>query len=272
MEKIEVNSERWLSLEDLEGEIWEFVPDTQEMYSISNYGRFRRNPRYFNIGDGIDRFLKATIRKLSKNRQGYWGCNYSIDGKRKSVRINILVANAFIPNPHNYPIINHIDEDKGNNYYTNLEHCTYSYNSLYGEGYKSRCNNIRKTKFPTRHTIKQYTFEGEFVSEYKGYKEVEKAGFNGIAVLNCCEHRSQCSAGYVWRFEDDPFDKPVYTYDPANSKRVEKYDLNMNFIATYKSLSEAARSVGVKNRDSIRLCCINKRQKAHGFIWKYKEE
>lgn len=272
MENVEVNSERWLSLEDLEGEEWDFVPDTQEMYSISNYGRFRRNPRYFNLGDGIDRFLKACIRKLSKNRQGYWGCNYSINGKKKHVRINKLVANAFVPNPNNYPISNHIDENKGNNHFTNLEFCSYSYNTTYGKGYSNRCGNIRKTKLKTRHLIKQYTLDGEFVNQYNGYKEVEKAGYNGIAVLNCCEHRSKQSCGFVWRFGDDPFKKPLYTYNPANSKRIAQYDLDMNLIRFFNSISEATKSIGIKNRTKIRLCCEGKIKSIYGYIWKYKEE
>lgn len=41
MEKVEVNSERWLSLEDLNGEIWK---DTEyPFYQISNYGRRHTN-------------------------------------------------------------------------------------------------------------------------------------------------------------------------------------------------------------------------------------
>lgn len=272
MEKVEVNSERWLSLENLEGEKWAFIPNTREMYSISNYGRLRREARTFNIGDGIERNLSPCIRKLLKNRQGYYSCSIGIDGKRRHFRINRLVADAFIPNPNNYPISNHIDEDKGNNHYTNLEFCSYSYNTTYGKGYSNRCENIRKTKLRTRHLIKQYTLDGVFVNQYNGYKEVEKAGYSGIAVLNCCEHRSKQSCGYVWRFEDEPFEEPVYIYDPANSKMVAQYDLDMNLIKVFKSISEATKSVGIKNRSKIKLCCEGKIESIYGYIWKYKED
>lgn len=39
-----------------------------------------------------------------------------------------LVAQHFCPNPHNYNEVNHIDGNKANNHYTNLEWCTKSQN------------------------------------------------------------------------------------------------------------------------------------------------
>jgi DNA-binding NarL/FixJ family response regulator len=40
-----------------------------------------------------------------------------------------LVALAYIPNPHNYPVVNHIDGDKLNNCVDNLEWCSASHNA-----------------------------------------------------------------------------------------------------------------------------------------------
>jgi hypothetical protein len=46
--------------------------------------------------------------------------------------VHRLVAMAWIPNPDNLPQINHKDEDKTNNHYTNLEWCDLKYNMNYG--------------------------------------------------------------------------------------------------------------------------------------------
>ena len=52
---------------------------------------------------------------------GYKQCNLYKDGKKKYVRVHRLVAELFVPNPNNLPQVNHIDGNKLNNHYTNLE-------------------------------------------------------------------------------------------------------------------------------------------------------
>ena len=64
------------------------------------------------------------------NTHGYRDIHLYIDtGQRRRLRIHRLVAEAFIPNLNHLPVINHIDFDKLNNYYTNLEWCTPEYNA-----------------------------------------------------------------------------------------------------------------------------------------------
>lgn len=72
-------------------------------------------------------------RKLLKPyviNSGYKAYRVNVKGVRKSYLIHRLVAEAFVPNPNNYPIVNHIDGDKLNNEATNLEWCTNSHNIL----------------------------------------------------------------------------------------------------------------------------------------------
>lgn len=60
---------------------------------------------------------------------GYKQCNLYKDGKKKYVRIHRLVAELFVPNPNNLPQVNHIDGNKLNNHYTNLEWVSNSQNT-----------------------------------------------------------------------------------------------------------------------------------------------
>lgn len=52
-------------------------------------------------------------------------------GKSKPFLLHRLVALTFIPNTENKPQVNHIDGNKENNHYSNLEWCTRSENQLH---------------------------------------------------------------------------------------------------------------------------------------------
>lgn len=62
------------------------------------------------------------------NQNGYKYVNLCKNGKYKSKSIHRLVCESFIDNPNGYREVNHIDGDKSNNDYTNLEWCDRSMN------------------------------------------------------------------------------------------------------------------------------------------------
>lgn len=45
---------------------------------------------------------------------------YYEDGTKKHCKLHILLAKTFIPNPNNYPIVRHLDDDKSNYDLSNL--------------------------------------------------------------------------------------------------------------------------------------------------------
>ena len=66
--------------------------------------------------------------KPSLNKGGYKFLSLSHQGKTKTTMLHRMLAECFIPNPNNYPQINHKDGNKLNNELSNLEWCTPSYN------------------------------------------------------------------------------------------------------------------------------------------------
>lgn len=58
------------------------------------------------------------------DKDGYKYVKLFKNGKYHNARVNRVVAQAFIPNPKNKPIVNHIDFDRTNNCVSNLEWTT----------------------------------------------------------------------------------------------------------------------------------------------------
>lgn len=112
---------------NLPGEEWRLIKDTEDFY-ISNKGRFRKGNK---------------LRKICIDDCGYCRCNI---GKQK-YRVHRLVADAFIPNPDNLPVVDHIDNNKSNNVVENLRWCTQQQNSQYAKDDNLGMNRVRSLVF-----------------------------------------------------------------------------------------------------------------------------
>lgn len=266
-----VNSERWLSLDNLDGEVWKDVPSLNNLYAVSNYGRLKSHSRHFVSKDGRRYNRTEKIVRLSLTKQGYCSFRPSVNGVLGQVRVHRLVAEAFIANPNGLPYVNHKDEVPYNNIAENLEWCTAKYNSNYGTCQERHSSTLRANIRSRLSTIKQYDMKGILVGEYVGKKEIEDAGYTYRTVRQCCNHHSLTANGYVWRENNDPFDMPVRKQNRGVRREVKCFDLSMNFIKTYKSMSEAGREVSGKTTgvNSILACCNGKFKSAYGYIWRY---
>jgi len=97
-------------------EEWKKVNRAGFNYWVSNLGRVKNKH---------GRILKPEI------RNGYYSVDLMSNKKRYKCRIHRLVAETFISNPENLPMVNHKDENRLNNRVENLEWCDNTYNSQY---------------------------------------------------------------------------------------------------------------------------------------------
>lgn len=123
-------------------EIWRPVVGYEGLYEVSSYGRVRSLDRY----DSRNHFIKGRIMKF-RNCRGYLRVTLCNNGLYNQISVHRLVAQAFIPNPDNLPMVNHKDEDKTNNIVENLEWCDAKYNNSYGTITERRINSKIKTGF-----------------------------------------------------------------------------------------------------------------------------
>ena len=115
-------------------EEWKDVKGYEGIYKISNTGKVFSVERIEIIKEN-DREYKRVIGgkeiKIKKDKFGYMYVGLHKNGKRKMFKIHRLVAEAFVENPSNKKYVNHIDEDKTNNNYQNLEWVDFKFNIDY---------------------------------------------------------------------------------------------------------------------------------------------
>ena len=136
-------------------EEWKEVPDYEGLYEVSNTGNVRS-------------LIKNKIIKGFINRCGYKLVGLSKNGISKWFQVHRLVAQVFIPNPDNLPMVNHKDEDKNNNRVENLEWCDAKYNINYG----TRLDKVKKTQIENGYWLGWD--RKEYLSIYKQYIGVKK--------------------------------------------------------------------------------------------------
>ena len=86
---------------------------------------------------------KGIKMKQRENEFGYLSIGLSKNNKQKKFKVHRLVAQAFIPNPNNYPQVNHIDGNKKNNNIENLEWVTAKENTKHAIKNKLRTDELR---------------------------------------------------------------------------------------------------------------------------------
>lgn len=148
-----------------EQEIWKDVVGYEGLYQVSNLGRVKSLARKINRGQYIE-YREDILMTLFLNRHGYFTVMLSKNGKKKQHRIHQMVARAFIPNPENKEMINHIDCNTQNNRVENLEWATNSENQLHAIAHGL------KTDIGVNHNLSRLTEENvRFIREHYKFRD-----------------------------------------------------------------------------------------------------
>ena len=175
-------------------EIWKDIEGFENLYQVSNLGRVRSLDHYVKNGHGR-RIVHGKILKPFKSSHGYLFVALGKNAKHRSV--HRLVASAFIQNPNNFPDVNHKDENKSNNVYTNLEWCNHSYNALYGT-----CQE-RLRKYKNRPVYMIDKDSGEIINRFDSMKiAMEKTGVHKETISQICRGKGKTGGGYIWRYAE----------------------------------------------------------------------
>ena len=184
-------------------EIWKDIEGYEGLYQVSNLGRIKSLDRYMNNKYGTKTLKKGKILINSIiKRTGYLRVSLAKNGTFISKQVHRLVANAFLPNPNNYPIINHKDENKQNNNVNNLEWCTVEYNNNYGT-HNFKISKSHKINQKNSKSVLQYDLNGNFIKEWKSTREIARElNIYNNNICRCCNNIVKQSYGYVWKYKE----------------------------------------------------------------------
>lgn len=176
-------------------EIWKDIKGYEGLYQVSNLGNVRSVDRIV-LRNGIQVPRKGKI--LNQIKFGdYLTVHLSKNGIKKHFRIHRLVAEAFLSNPDNLPIVNHKDYNVFNNNVDNLEWCSYKYNNNYG----SRNQKLSNTRTGKSAYIKviQTSLTGDFIKEWSSVKEItDTTGYSYGYLLMVLSGKYESAYGYKW--------------------------------------------------------------------------
>lgn len=181
---------------------------------------------------GIARNIKTQkeLKPLLGSNGYYKYCLY-VNKQAKYYSAHKLVALYFVPNKNNQEIVNHIDGNKLNNFYKNLEWCSYQDNA--NHAWKEGLNSS---------------------------KNMDKA----VLQYDAAKGTRLSAGGFIWKFENPK--EPLK--ETGKKKKVAQYSVDNTFIAEYESISEAHRVTKI-NRKGINDCCNGKLKTSGNFIWKF---
>jgi len=139
--------------EELENEIREGIEWADWVYMVSNLWRIKNTT--------TNRLLKIQMQKWYTAIWLYLKSWYT------RIKIHRLVAKAFIPNPEDKEVVNHINFKKDDNRVENLDRVSYQENSDHYMKYKY----VEPIPQPSNKPVRQYTLDWEFIQERDNIEE-----------------------------------------------------------------------------------------------------
>lgn len=163
------------------------IPEPEGSQSINGYPKYLITDCGLIYSQKLKNYLKpntcteyATI-SLYQNKQP------------KSLRIHRLVAQCFLLNPHDYPVVNHKDGNKFNNCVSNLEWVSHSQNTKHA---------IEIGTLPGKRKVRQiHEITGSVIAEYDSIKEASSAtDIISTSIVKAAKGHRITAGGYKWDY------------------------------------------------------------------------
>ncbi|MDD4930591.1 MAG: HNH endonuclease [Candidatus Colwellbacteria bacterium] len=190
-------------------------------YEISNFGRIK---------------IKKTSMIMKQRIIGdYMGVKITTDLKvRKNIQIHVCVAKYFVENadPKKYKVVDHIDNNKLNNDYTNLRWIDQSGNMI---------NHHQFREYKGREII-QYDKDMDVVKEWKDIKEiVEQTEYNYFPLMNAISANISYKT-FIWKYKIEIVDKEIVNEEWKDIITIGEHSFIIYQISSHGRLRNKTRN------------------------------
>lgn len=117
---------------------------------------------------------------------------------RQNKRVHRLIMEAFVPNPNNYPQINHIDGNKLNNSLENLEWCSSKHNTQHA----IRLGLHNPKQQPHNRAVIQMDNDYNYIAEFTSLHEA--SSMTGVAwqnIYKVCRGLRPRAGNFRWKYK-----------------------------------------------------------------------
>lgn len=136
---------------------------------------------------------------------------------------------------------------------------------------------ISKIKIEMNHggqSVIQYDLSGKEIKKWKSAADVERVlGILSENISGVCLKKQKTAGGYIWRKEHDLLTQEELVNInilKRNRKKILKFSMDGEYIETYNSIEDAAKSVNSKYSSAIVHVCKGRHKSYKGFKWNYK--
>jgi len=270
------------------------IPEMDELFWISNYGRIKALSRYIlrkTAGNGFwtkERIVPSQVQKTLNQFTGdfmyqlYAGAQ--IEGHRHRFNIRRLVYHLFVsPLPSNPPrneVIAMKDDNGLNCKASNLKLISVSQRqqrifirhraeSPFKKLTSIERQEIARKSQSSKLIVKQFSIDGKLLKMFESITEAAKVtGTNITSISLVASGKMRSANGFVWRYEKGNY-KGELAKLPA-FKKIIQYALDGKVINSYKTITEAAGANNF-NAGNIGAVLNGIKNHANGFVWRYED-
>lgn len=198
--------------------MWKSIKDYDTLYEVDDCGRVRSLQKW-NGHKYVKRDVPYIL-KQSYTTTGYKKVELVKNGRKKSIKVHRIVAEAFIENTYNKPNVNHKDGNRINNNVDNLEWVTQK------ENVEHACRTgLRKLRDIPEDVLKEYVESGLTMHEIESKEHISWKRLKGFFdKYNLRNNRN------IYCINLDNLKKD-FKEGKTNKELAEKYNCPSNLIA-----------------------------------------